>query len=79
MVHLGGFVGGVCLGPVLDLADRATGKNRRWDTSALLLAIGLVVAAWAGAYGGKTLTYAKPGHPEHRVYKDPEAIIVTAK
>ena len=27
-----------------------------------------VVAAWNGAVVGKTLTYAEPGHPEHRVY-----------
>lgn len=39
----------------------------------------VVVAAWTGTYDGKTFTYAKAGHPEHRVYRDPEAIIVTAK
>lgn len=39
----------------------------------------VVVAAWTGGYDAMTLTYAKAGHPEHRLYKDPEAIIVTAR
>ena len=39
----------------------------------------VVVAAWTGTYDGTTLTYARAGHPEHRLHKDPEAIIVTAK
>lgn len=38
----------------------------------------VVVAAWPGTYDGTTLTYAEPGHPEHRVYRGPEAILVTA-
>jgi hypothetical protein len=39
----------------------------------------IVVAAWPGTYDGTTLIYAEPGHPEHRVYRGPEVILVTAK
>jgi hypothetical protein len=41
-------------------------------------AYGPVVAAWAGAWTPPTLTYALPGHPEHRSYHQPDALIALA-
>lgn len=35
-----------------------------------------VVAAWPGTYADGTLTYADSAHPEHRIYRNPEAIVV---
>ena len=36
-----------------------------------------IVASWNGAYDGKSLTYAEPGHPEYKLYKqrDLDAVI----
>ncbi len=36
----------------------------------------VVVAAWPGSFQDSILTYAAPGHPEHRSYRAPDAIIV---
>lgn len=36
-----------------------------------------IASTWPGAYDGKYLTYAEPGHPEWRRYSQPEAAIVT--
>lgn len=35
-----------------------------------------VIAAWPGEFAGDTLAYADGAHPEHRVYRAPEAIVV---
>jgi ATPase family associated with various cellular activities (AAA) len=35
-----------------------------------------VVAAWPGIFADDAISYADAGHPEHRVYRNPEAIIV---
>lgn len=35
-----------------------------------------IVAAWPGSYADDTLSYADAGHPEHRLYRSPEAIVV---
>ncbi len=37
----------------------------------------IVVATWSGTYRDGTLTYAEPGHPEFKQFKQPEAIVVT--
>ena len=37
-----------------------------------------IIAAWPGASDNRTLSYAKPGHPETRRYTNPEAVLVTA-
>ena len=39
---------------------------------------GPIVAAWAGVWTPPTLTYALPGHPEHRSYHQPDALIALA-
>lgn len=36
-----------------------------------------VIAAWAGRFESETLTYADTTHPEHRSYRNPDAIIVS--
>lgn len=36
-----------------------------------------VVASWPGGWDGRTLTYAEPGHPEHRSYDQPDAVVLT--
>lgn len=35
-----------------------------------------VVAAWPGGWDGHRLTYAEPGHPEHRAYDQPDAVVL---
>lgn len=50
------------------------------DPLRLLLALSrhrVVVATWPGTVDGATLTYAEPGHPEHRRYPRPACAIVT--
>ena len=50
------------------------------DPLRLLLALSrhrVVVATWPGILDGATLTYAEPGHPEHRRYQRPACAIVT--
>ena len=37
----------------------------------------LVVATWPGAIAGGMLTYATPGHPEHRTYPAADLLLVT--
>lgn len=38
-----------------------------------------IVATWTGAFVDGRLTYAEPGHPEERDYRDPDAVIVPAE
>jgi hypothetical protein len=50
------------------------------DPLRLLLALSrhrVVVATWPGTLDGTTLTYAEPGHPEHRREPRPACAIVT--
>lgn len=50
------------------------------DPLRLLLALSrhrVVVATWPGNLDGTTLTYAEPGHPEHRREPRPACAIVT--
>jgi hypothetical protein len=50
------------------------------DPLRLLLALSrhrVVVATWPGTIDATTLTYAEPGHPEHRRYPRPACAIVT--
>ena len=35
-----------------------------------------IVASWNGSVTGETLIYARPGHPEYRVYKANDLTIV---
>lgn len=35
-----------------------------------------IVAAWPGVLNDSSLVYAEPGHPEHRRYSNPEAVLV---
>lgn len=35
-----------------------------------------IVAAWPGEYVGDVLTYADAGHPEHRVCRAPDVVVV---
>jgi type II secretory pathway predicted ATPase ExeA len=37
----------------------------------------VVVAAWPGTFRDRKLTYAAPGHPEHRIYSEPGAIVLS--
>jgi|SRR5690625_1666994 len=37
---------------------------------------GALVVAWPGVVDGESLIYAEPGHPEHRRYSRPDALIV---
>lgn len=36
-----------------------------------------IVASWPGRVVGHRLTYAEAGHPEHRQYEQPDAVLVT--
>lgn len=36
----------------------------------------VVLASWVGAMSQERLIYAAPGHPEHRVYKNVEAVTI---
>lgn len=50
------------------------------DPLRLLLALSrhrVVVASWPGTFDGTTLTYAEPGHPEHRREPRPGCAVVT--
>lgn len=40
-----------------------------WDLSR----VSPIVVAWPGEYKGNKLTYAQPGHPEFREYRQPES------
>lgn len=35
-----------------------------------------IIASWPGRIAGRRLTYADVGHPEHRQYEQPEALLV---
>jgi hypothetical protein len=35
-----------------------------------------MIVLWPGAADGRTVTYAEPGHPEHRQYSDPDVVLV---
>lgn len=66
-------------GLVLDNIELLFQRSLQVDPLQALLALSrsrVVVAAWCGDYSDAALTYAAPGHPEYRLYPEPECAIL---
>jgi hypothetical protein len=64
---------------VLDNVELLFDPALRQDPLACLQALSrnrTLVASWGGAYTQNVLTYAEPGHPEHRRYERPDATVI---
>lgn len=65
---------------LLDNTELLFGSDLAQDPLKLLQGLArnrTVVATWCGSYRDGQLVYAEPGHPEHRRYSRPEAVVVT--
>ena len=64
---------------ILDFTEILFDVNLKQDPLALLKKLSrnkTIIASWNGIIKNKKLTYAEPGHPEHRVYDTSDVQIV---
>jgi len=64
---------------ILDFTEILFDVNLKQDPLALLKRVSrnkTILASWNGIIENKKLTYAEPGHPEHRVYDTSDVQIV---